>query len=347
MRTARRRARGRVRAREQLAAFARRLPSRRPRAVVLVYHRVSERGIDPWRLTVDPETFHDQMKTVARDWCPLSLDELVDGLAARRLPDRAVAVTFDDGYADNLEIAAPILVERGIPATLFVATGLVGAERSPWWDELTSLLLEPERLPPTLTLSSFNGGPWQIPRRSAGARELVGDPPQPWVAKLGTRLRAFYELWIALRALDTPTREAALDEIAEWAGAERASDRTLLTLDQLRELAALPGLQLGAHTITHPSLPSRPPAEARAEIAGSAEWLRAHVGIEVDQFAYPHGEWDESLARLVGGLGFRCAYTTDGGAISWNSTPHGLPRVPVEAHAGSAFARLLTDLAGR
>ena len=157
---------------------AQRLPARRPRAAVLVYHRVGTGAIDPWQLTVDPEIFAGQMETLARDWSPLSLAELVEGFQMRRLPERAVAVTFDDGYADNLEVAAPILLEHAIPATLFVATDLIDAGGPPWWDELASLLLEPARLPSTLTLSSGNGHHWRIPsvsdeeRRSARVRTL-------------------------------------------------------------------------------------------------------------------------------------------------------------------------------
>jgi peptidoglycan/xylan/chitin deacetylase (PgdA/CDA1 family) len=97
---------------------------------VLVYHRVRQRGLDPWNLTIDPEIFAGQMETLARDWSPTSLAELVDGFGRRRLPERSVAVTFDDGYADNLEVAAPILLEHGIPTTLFVAAELIDAGRA-------------------------------------------------------------------------------------------------------------------------------------------------------------------------------------------------------------------------
>jgi peptidoglycan/xylan/chitin deacetylase (PgdA/CDA1 family) len=314
--------------------------------VVLVYHRVGERGLDPWRLTIDREIFGGQMKALARDWAPLSLAVLVEGFARRQLPERAVAVTFDDGYADNLEIAAPILVEHGIPATLFVATDLVDAGGPPWWDQLGSLLLEPARLPPTLTLSS--GGPrWRIPPLAADERRSSPNAPPPWDAEPGTRLRAFYEVWLALRALDAPTREAALDEIAEWAGAPRSSGRVLLTWEQVREFAALPGFALGAHTLTHPALPTCSHQEARAEIAGGADRLRAQAGVEVEQFAYPFGAWTRSVARLVADLGFRGAYTTDGNAISWSSSPHALPRLPAENQAAGDFAALLADLSDR
>lgn len=331
---------------ERLAAVARRLPGRRPRALVLVYHRVAEQRLDPWRLTIDPEIFAGQMAMLARDWSPLSLAELVAGFERRRLPERAVAVTFDDGYADNLEVAAPILVEHGIPVTLFVAADLLDAGGPPWWDELASLLLEPARLPPRLTLSN-GGGRWEIPPLAAGERGSAANAARPWEAEPGTRLHAFYDVWLALRARDVPAREAALDEIAEWAGAPRPSGRVLLTWEQLRELAALPGFDLGAHTLTHPALPNCSPEEARAEVAGGADRLRARAGVEAEQLAYPFGAWTRSVARLVAELGFRAAYTTDGNAISWSSSPHALPRVPAEGHAPGEFARLLADLSGR
>ena len=121
----------------------------------------------------------------------------------------------------------------------------------------------------------------------------------------------------------------------------------LLTWDRLREFAALPGFGLGAHTLTHPVLPSCSSAEARAEIADGADLLRARVGVQVEQFAYPFGAWSKSVALLVADLGFRAAYTTDGNAISWSSSPHALPRVPAEGHAPLEFTGLLATLSGR
>jgi peptidoglycan/xylan/chitin deacetylase (PgdA/CDA1 family) len=325
---------------------AQRLPGRRPRAVVLVYHRVGERRLDPWRLMVDPQIFAAQMETLARDWLPLSLAELIEGFHRRRLPKRAVAVTFDDGYADNLEVAAPILLEHSIPATLFVATDLIDSGGPLWWDELASLLLEPARLPSTLTLSNGNRDRWRIPP-VADDETRPASTLLPWKAEPGTRLHTFYEVWLALQALDVPSRETALDEIADWGNVPRASGRVLLTWQQLREFRALSGFELGAHTLTHPLLPGCSHEDARAEIAGSAARLRTGAGVEVDQFAYPFGAWSPSVARLVEDLGFRAAYTTHGSAISWRSSPHALPRVPVEGQAPGNFSRMLADLSGR
>ena len=327
---------------QRLAACARRLPTRRPRALVLLYHRVADVDPDPWRLSVDPVTFRAQMETLARDWHPLSLDQLVDGVEHRTLPERAVAVTFDDGYADNLAVAAPILVEYEIPATLFVATDLVDSGGPPWWDELASLLLEPAQLPDTLTLTASNGASWRVPSLSPGRRQSAAVSPSR--AQPGTRLRTYYDVWVKLRALDAPARKAALEEIADWAGTQRVDERVVLTRDQLREFATLPGLTLGAHTISHPVLTNCSGDEARAEISGSAEWLRTLAGAEVTQFAYPYGEWSPSLAELVSTLAFRAAYTTQGTAISWSSLPHALARISVEQLNGGDFGRWLTKL---
>ena len=237
-----------MRAPRRLVSVAERLPGRRPRAVVLVYHRIGERSLDPWHLMIDPEIFAGQIETLAHDWTPISLSELVEGVGRRQLPERAVAVTFDDGYADNLEVAAPILLEHGIPTTLFVAAELIDAGGPPWWEELAALLLEPARLPTTLTLSSGNGNQWSIPPVAADEPGAAAST-QPWEARPVTRLRAFYEVWLALRQLDGPTGEAALEEIAKWADAPCPSGRVLLTWEQLGEFAALLGLELGAHTL--------------------------------------------------------------------------------------------------
>ena len=139
---------------------------------------------------------------------------------------------------------------------------------------------------------STGGDRWRIPPLAADEGRPSPNAPQPWNAEPGTRLRAFYEVWLALRALDAPTREAALDEIAEWAAGPRSSGRVLLTWEQVREFAALPGLSLGAHTLTHPALPTCSRQDARAEIAGGVDRLRAQTGVEVEQFAYPFGRVD-------------------------------------------------------
>jgi peptidoglycan/xylan/chitin deacetylase (PgdA/CDA1 family) len=91
---------------------------------------------DPWRLAVPPELFEPQLEVIATRFRPMPLRELATGLRAGTLPPTAVAVTFDDGYRDNLLVAKPLLERYGIPATVFVISGYVGSGRDFWWDVL-------------------------------------------------------------------------------------------------------------------------------------------------------------------------------------------------------------------
>src|SRR5216683_2007269 len=114
---------------------------RRPRPVILMYHRVSFARHDPWGLAVDPERFEEQIAYVKRHRTPMSMEEMVDRLRSKTLPANAVAVTFDDGYRDNLVNAKPVLARHGVPATLFLAMGFVNRDIPFWWDELAAMIL--------------------------------------------------------------------------------------------------------------------------------------------------------------------------------------------------------------
>ncbi len=110
---------------------------------ILLYHRVTEVPSDPWALSVTPDHFAGHLEILREYTRPISLQQLSQGLREGNLPDCSVVVTFDDGYADNLLNAKPLLERYDVPATVFLATGLVEHWREPWWDELEQLLLQP------------------------------------------------------------------------------------------------------------------------------------------------------------------------------------------------------------
>src|SRR5258708_18633096 len=114
---------------------------RRPRPVIFMYHRVAVSRHDPWGLAVDPERFEEQMAYVKHHRTPMSMDELVHRLRSKTLPANAVAVTFDDGYRDNLVNAKPVLARHGLSATLFLATGFINQNTPFWWDDLATMVL--------------------------------------------------------------------------------------------------------------------------------------------------------------------------------------------------------------
>src|SRR5215217_4356416 len=136
-------------------------------AIILMYHRVTELANDPHLLAVTPAHFDEQLAAIRAHGIPLRLQELVESLRQGRTPRRAVIVTFDDGYADNLHQAKPLLERHRVPATFFLTAGQVGQAREFWWDELDRLLLQPGALPAVLRLS-VNGSvrEWRVDEAS-------------------------------------------------------------------------------------------------------------------------------------------------------------------------------------
>ena len=119
--------------------------------VVLLYHRIAENGPDPWALAVSPEHFAEQLDVIEKQ-CPMSVLDLATTIRHGHLPDHAVAISFDDGYASNLGSALPALEARGLPATFFIPSENVGATVEFWWDELERILLGPHPLPAKLAI---------------------------------------------------------------------------------------------------------------------------------------------------------------------------------------------------
>jgi len=133
----------RLRGLKTLRALANRVRARvASRGLILGYHRVAETDWDPFGLCVRPDRFDAQLRVLRARANPIGLERLVRGLSEGELPPCAVALTFDDGYLDNLRAALPLLERHGVPATFFVVSGARGA--TPWWDELAGLLA-PER----------------------------------------------------------------------------------------------------------------------------------------------------------------------------------------------------------
>ena len=136
-----------------------------PKAVILMYHRITRTELDPWGMCVSPENFSEQLESIRRVATPMSLVDFVRARQSGDLPERAVVVTFDDGYVDNFEVALPILRQHRVPATLFVATCNIGTDREFWWDRLETLLLATGTLPETGVAAPFGQSPLGPRRR--------------------------------------------------------------------------------------------------------------------------------------------------------------------------------------
>lgn len=308
--------------------------------VVLVYHRVTSLERDPQLLAVDPARFDEHVRALAARWDVISLPDLAQAVHTR-LPRRAVALSFDDGYADNLHEAAPVLERYGVPSTVFVSSGYAEAQREFWWDEIERLALLAERLPARLELAAGNA--------SFLAEDVWGAPDADasWNVELPARTprqRLYLDLCAFVRPLASPEREAALARLRELADvpAEPRSTYRPLSAGEVRALAALPHMSVGGHARTHQLLAARAEDEQREEIAKDRERLGEMVGREPDVFAYPYGGPDsftEATARLAGDAGYTAAFANDPRPVKPWSDPLRLPRFIVRNWSGDELAR--------
>jgi peptidoglycan/xylan/chitin deacetylase (PgdA/CDA1 family) len=230
----------------------------------------------------------------------MSLRDFVRGATGGTLPTNAVAVTFDDGYLDNLVTAKPILHEFEIPATLFLATGSIGQIEEFWWDELAKVFLE--RPEPTLLSIAIGGRSYQW--RAAAATDRLAGAYQ-------NNLKAYFELWTILRDLDAVGRDRIMDTLRQQAGVivRQPLDRAMVESEVHRWLSG--GLtDIAGHTVTHPRLRSLAEEERHQEISKSLARCEAITAGAGDGFAYPYGDRDHSVASAAAKAGARWACST-------------------------------------
>src|SRR5215217_6110060 len=168
-----------------------------PGTVILLYHRIAELQVDPLLLSVTPAHFEEHLQVLARVTKPLSLRSLVRSLNSNTVTSHGAVVTFDDGAADNLHNAKPLLERYNVPATVFVATEYARGEREFWWDELERLLLVPRELPERLNLK-ING------------TTINWDPAST------SRDQLYHHLGDSLRLLPTAQRFDVIAELQQW-----------------------------------------------------------------------------------------------------------------------------------
>ena len=273
-------------------------------AFVLLYHRVGRPARDPWGLAVSPEHFAEHLAVLRRHATPMSLAALAGARAAGTVPRDAVAVTFDDGYADNLHEARPLLAAHDVPATVFLATGFAGHGARFWWDEVDHLFLGSHPLPASLRVDA-SSGPFARTLPPAVRAPRAPDAGRVGSAEHDGRRALYLEVWRWLARLDGVERAEALHQLREAIGApdDPLAPRAL-TAGEVTALVAGGLVDAGAHTVSHPMLPALPLATQRSEIVRSKAEVEALVGRPASTFSYPHGRYDERTAQLAREAGF-------------------------------------------
>lgn len=324
-----------------LARFARRFRPRRTGPVILMYHRVGRPKHDPWEIAVAPERFSDQMLMLRQTRTPLAMTEFVERIAEGTLPTNAVAVTFDDGYRDNLAVAAPLLASRGIPATVFITTGSIGSTRAFWWDELAELILA--RTAAADCEVSIAPGRARIKLPPIEMDHGHTDSWRGSQPPTSERQRLYLSIWRQLRILDDDTRTAAMSSLRSSLGGAEADPADLaMSADEIVQLVSTGTVTIGAHTVTHPSLPTLPDDVQRLEIGASLQACAQIVGTKIAGFAYPYGDRDAATKGLVKDCGAYWACSVRQAAVNPARVDlFDLPRIQVKDWSGAQLARVL------
>lgn len=298
--------------------------SRSDRLSILIYHRVLEKPDPMYADVIDAAAFRWQMDVLVNHFNVLPLSVAVALLEKRRLPPRAACVTFDDGYADNVHVALPILRERGISATFFIATGFLDGGQM-WNDTVFEALR-------------------QVPDDELDLQEMaLGRYPLPDTA---ARVRAAEALIDRLKYLPLEERLERCQTLAARAGLPANSGLMMCSSDVRRLVAE--GMEVGGHTINHPILAVLDPATARREIADNRDQLAALVEGPVRLFAYPNGKPGQDYlpehVEMVRDLGYRAAVSTSWGLCTGNSHRWQLPRfTPWDATPIRFLARMVQN----
>jgi peptidoglycan/xylan/chitin deacetylase (PgdA/CDA1 family) len=300
---------------------------RRGKLSVLVFHRVLAERDPLFSDQPDISRFDDVVGWMNEWFEILPLHEAVSRLRRGGLPARAAAITFDDGYADNLLHAVPVLRKHGVHATFFIATGFIGRECM--WNDTIIESVRRSKVP-------------AIDCRFIGLNDLV-------LERNDQKRSAIEQLISAVKYLPLLQRTEAVAQIADRCSAQLPQD-LMLTLPQLRELHSA-GMGIGAHTVSHPILAMLDERSARKEIADSRDFLVDALGEPVGLFAYPNGksgvDYTHEHSRIVKSLGFEAAFATNWGVGRTTSDIYQLPRfTPWDASRLRFGLRLLMN-AGR
>jgi peptidoglycan/xylan/chitin deacetylase (PgdA/CDA1 family) len=301
---------------------------KRARLSVLIFHRVLAEPDPLFPGEIDATQFDAICAWVGSWFNVLPLDEAVGRLQAGTLCERALAISFDDGYADNHDVALPILRRHGLSSTFFIATGFLDGGRM--WNDT---VIESIR---------------RTPLASIDLRDVCGTALGVHALESTAARRATIDRIIgAIKYLEPMQRQAVVDAIAGRAETALPAD-LMMTSDQVRQMRRA-GMQIGAHTVSHPILARLDRGAARREIETSKRMLEVLLGEPVRLFAYPNGkpidDYNDESVSIAREAGFEAAVSTARGAAGHGADRFQLPRfTPWDRQKWRFGARLAINL---
>jgi peptidoglycan/xylan/chitin deacetylase (PgdA/CDA1 family) len=273
---------------------------------ILIYHQVFTEKDLMRPSEPDVATFSWQMALIKRFFTPLSLSEALEHKNKGTLPSDTICITFDDGYLNNLEVAAPILKQFGIPATVYIATGFSQGENM-FNDRVFDLVANEELI--TLNVKAL-------------------DEDSLSLSCIEQRIKAAHFVIGKIKYIPFEERKLIIDALYQENNIHSHA-RRMMNNEQILALAAQ-GIEIGAHTLDHPILQSLPLNQQRSQILQSKMMLEKLLGYKVKGFAYPNGKLNDDYSfdtrNLVEELGFEYAVSTNWGTTSKRSDHFQLKR---------------------
>ena len=296
-----------------------------PQLSILIFHRVQAQEDPLFPLEVNAQRFDRVMALVAANFRVLPLLQAVQAIEKGRLPPRALSITFDDGYADNHDVALPILQRHGLSACFFIATGFLNGGRM-----FNDTVIESVRQSRLRSVDLADLGLGRFPLETPGQRSI-----------------AIAHILSTVKYLPPDARPQGLARLQHLLQTAHLPDDLMMTTAQVQAMHAA-GMEIGAHTVRHPILNAVDDAAAEQEILGSRSTLQQMIDAPVPLFAYPNGQPDRDYAQkhaaMVRRLGFRAAVSTAPGVARGGADLYQLPRfTPWDRMPGQWLARLVAS----
>ncbi len=265
---------------------------------IVTYHRIAEGDVDEIRdslpfLFVSRRTFEKQIAFLKKHYTLLNFKDLEGTTGSKPWAGDGLIITFDDGYADNLELAVPVLNKLGAPSTMFLPAGMISERRIPWWDEVYH-------------------GLWRLSAEDAENGDGAGGE------SLRELIRRFREnssaLFAELNGWDEDRVESLRDELRKVGATDEnrlASVNRLLTWEELRGMTG--SMEFGSHGHSHTPLDKMDTGRLREELLMSRKMIEEKTGAQVTSIAYPCGSYSRTVTEMAGEAGYDFAVTQEPG----------------------------------
>ena len=314
------------------------------KAIVLMYHRIADSKADVWDIAVSPENLEEHLKLLKQTGRIVPLKELAKQVKNKWIKKNSIAITFDDGYADNFFVAKPLLEKYELPATFFIPSLNIGQQKEFWWDELEEIILYTKELPSALsTIINNIKIEFELGEENKLNDEIISKQ-LAWKAyehpPSTLRCNIFLTIWEALKPLNDEKQQAYLQVIRKWAGCNISTrpEYRCMSTEQLQMLGANKLFTIGAHSSTHAALAFHDRSYQEKELGENKSFLENILSKKIQLLAYPYGSYNADTVNTAMDRGFKYAFTTDEESVCNKTGPYHIGRFQVKNQDTNNFA---------